>query len=27
VPGQTIEPEPVVTLRPRSGVKVALDRW
>ena len=27
VPGQTIEPEPVVTLRPKNGVKVALDRW
>jgi hypothetical protein len=27
VPGQTIEPEPVVTLRPKNGVKVSLDRW
>ena len=27
VPGQSIEPEPVVTLRPRGAVRVALDRW
>ena len=27
VPGQLVEPEPVVTLRPKNGVRVALDRW
>ncbi|MFO0709128.1 MAG: cytochrome P450 [Sandaracinus sp.] len=27
VPGQHIEPEPVVTLRPKNGVKVSLERW
>jgi len=27
VPGQIIEPEPMITLRPAHGVRVALDRW
>jgi cytochrome P450 len=26
-PGQQIEPEPVITLRPRNGVRVAVERW
>lgn len=26
-PGQQVEPEPVITLRPRNGVRVALERW
>ncbi|GAB4200441.1 MAG: cytochrome P450 [Sandaracinaceae bacterium] len=27
VPGQRIEPEPVITLRPERGVRVSLERW
>lgn len=27
VPGQHVEPEPVITLRPRNGVQVSIERW
>jgi cytochrome P450 len=27
VPGQTIVPEPLITLRPKGGVRVVVQRW